>query len=342
MQEKEGAMSSKSTGKKYLLIPLWVLILAIVAFGMVKSGHPANLVDPSAFLFVLVGGIALVMISFPGAEIRRALRDAVASPGDEVNIRNSAHFWEAAGRGFWIVGVLRSILNFVVFFNSLKTRPIVSPQLINMELAEYLLATLYGILLAVICFIPCWKLMGRVQNRTLATAAEQEPMSTGHSGRRFGVALGYVLFLLLWVWAFPYSTGILMAIAPAVLLVLGGTIAMMLFMRDSGPTLSTAFAAMGLIGSLLGIIQMLFGLTEGVEGIGHVALALAFFIASCLTALLGMVLVSAPLEDRSIRTELVTSPSAFSRAAWYVFPLLVLITLIPMAFELLRPLIGAP
>jgi len=333
-------MSSSNGGKKYLLIPAWIFLLTIIAFGVVRSGKLANLMDPAGFLFVVVGGFALIMISFPGAEIRRALGDAVASPGKEAGIRLSAHFWEAAGRGFWIMGVLRSILNFVVFFNSLKTRPAVSPQLINMELAEYLLAALYGILLAVICFIPCWKLRARVQNRPLAEAAEQEPMSIGHSGWRFGAALGYVLFLLLWVWTFPYSTGILMAIAPAVLLVLGGTIAMTLFIRGSGPTLSTAFAAMGLIGSLLGIIQMLFGLTEGIEGIGQFALALAFCIASCWTALLGMVLVGAPLEDRSIRMGRVATPSAFSRAAWYVFPLLVLITLMPMAFELLQPLIG--
>ena len=109
-------MPFKSIGMKYLLIPVWILILAIVVLGVVQSGKPADLVDPSALLFVLAGGIALVMISFPGVEIRRALRDAVASPGNEADIRGSAHFWEAAGRGFWIMGVLRSILNFVLFF----------------------------------------------------------------------------------------------------------------------------------------------------------------------------------------------------------------------------------
>jgi hypothetical protein len=37
---------------------------------------PAGLIDSSGFLFVLVGGIALMMISFPGDEIWRALRDS--------------------------------------------------------------------------------------------------------------------------------------------------------------------------------------------------------------------------------------------------------------------------
>jgi len=81
-------MSSMSAPKKYLLIPVWILIVAIVALGVVQSGKPTNLIDPSGFLFVLVGGIALVMIGFPVPEILRALRDAVGSSGDEADIRS--------------------------------------------------------------------------------------------------------------------------------------------------------------------------------------------------------------------------------------------------------------
>ena len=56
------------------------------------------------------------MISFPGAEIWRAFRHAAGGSGSEAEIRNSAHFWEAAGRGFWILGGLRSILSIVIGF----------------------------------------------------------------------------------------------------------------------------------------------------------------------------------------------------------------------------------
>ncbi len=334
-------MSTISATKKYLVIPVWILIAAVVALGVVQSGKPANLIDPAGFLFVLVGGIALVLISFPGIEIRRALRDAFAAPGEEEDIQSSAYFWEAAGRGFWIAGVLRGILSFVMFFQSLRTQPIAAPQVIHMGLAQYLLATLYGVLLAVICFIPCWKLIGKSESRPPASTAGHTPASIARPGWRISAAIGYILFLSLWVWSFPlHSVELLIAIKPAVFVVLGGTIAMVLFMRGSGPTLSTAFAAMGLIGSLLGIIQMLFGMTMGMQGIGQVAGALAFFLASCLTALLGTVLVGAPSEDRAIRMGQAAGPSAFSRAAWYVFPLLALVTLIPLAFQLLKPLIS--
>ncbi len=186
--------------------------------------------------------------------------------------------------------MLGSILSFVMFFQSLKTQPVASPQVINMGMAQYLLAALYGVLLAVICFIPCWKLMGKSASRPLTSTAGGAPASTARPGRKISAAIGYILFLSFLTWFFPlHSIALLIAIKPAVFVVLGGSIAMVLFMRGSGQTISTAFAAMGLIGSLLGIIQMLFGFTMGMQGIGQVAGALAYFIASCLTALLGMV-----------------------------------------------------
>jgi hypothetical protein len=243
------------------------------------------------------------------------------------------------------VGVLRSILHLVMFFGSMVTQETAPMQWFIKALAQYLLATLYGILLAVICFIPYWKLMGKLQSRPLVPVAEQRPMSIGRPGWRFGVAVGYVLFFALLIPCFlklPMLAGLLMVFKPAVLVVLGGTIALILFMRgaDSGPTVSTAFAAMGLIGTLIGSIQMLFGMTEGIQGIGHVAGAFAFLVSSCLTALLGIVLVGAPLEDRAIRTGRIAALSGFSRVAWYVFPLLALIFLVPMLFQLFQPLPG--
>jgi flagellar motor component MotA len=339
-------MSSVNGKRRYLLIPVWILVLAIIALGVIQSGRPANLIDPEAFLFVLAGGIALVFISFPGTEIRRAFRDAVAFQGNDVDIKGSAHFWEAAGRGFWIVGVLRSILQLVMFFISMKTVEVAGLELLRRALAEYLLSTLFGMLLAVICFIPCWKLMGKLQNRPLAPNEGGRPMSNGRSTWSFGAVFGYFLFIAVLVFCFrkvPLSVGDLIALKPAMFVVLGGAIALMLFTRgiNSEPMFSTAFAAMGIIGCLLGIVQMLFGLSEGAQGIGQVAGAFAFLISSCVTALFGMVLVGAPLEDRAIRAGRVVATSTFMRAAWYAFPLLALTFLVPMVLQLFVPLAGS-
>ncbi len=322
--------------RKILLIPIWILALAILALGMIQSGNPANLVNPSGFLFVVVGGTALAMISFPGAEIRRALRDAAGTSANEADIRGSAFFWEAAGRGFWITGVLCSILHLMMFFWTLGAVQYGTWQLIIRGLSQSLVPTLYGILLAAICFIACWNLTGKPGSRPLAPTGEQKPMSIGRrSGWRFGVAFGYALFFSLLISCFlklPQPTLLLMGLKPALLMVAGGTIGLTLFMRGakSGPMLSSALAAMGIIGFLVGSIQMQ----------GHVAGAFAFLLSSCLTPLLGMVLVGAPWEDRAIRTGRVATPSTFSRVAWYVFPLWALIFLLPMVFVLTIPGLG--
>jgi flagellar motor component MotA len=319
--------------------------------GVVQLGRPATFVDPSGFLFVLVGGMALVMISFPGAEIGRAFRDAAAAPGNEADIRSSAHFWEAAGRGFWILGVLCSILNLKIGFVALATDP-GGMQMITNKTAQSLLVGLYGILLAVICFIPSWKLMGKLQNQPMALAAEQGPLPIGRSGWRLGAVLGYVLFILVLV-SFLVPNVLKLALPdmlwmgyrPGMLVVLGGTIALMLFMGGAGsrPMLSTAFAAMGLIGSLMGCIQMLHSMTiSGPSGIASLAGALAFVLSSCFTALLGIAVAGAPVEDRAIRTGRVSAPSVLSRVAWYVFPLLALIFTVLVFVMLVTPLTHAP
>ncbi len=308
-------MSSTRTTKMLLQIPVWILLIAIVVLGVVQSGKLTNLVDPEGFLFVLVGGIAMAMVSFPGADIWRALRGAASSRVNETEVRISAHFWEAPGRGYWMVGVLRSILHLMMFFISMKTVEVASIQWLIRELAQYLLAALYGMLLAVICFIPCWKLMGKFQHRPVDLPAEQQPLSIPRSRLRSSAVFGYFLFFAVLVFSFrrtPISAGDLIAIKPAMLLVLGGTIAFMLFTRGtkSGPMLSTAFAAMGLMGCLLGTIQMLFGMSEGPAGIGQMAGTFAFLVSSSLSALFGIVLAGAPLDERMIRTGRSAGPSA--------------------------------
>lgn len=117
--------------------------------------------------------------------------------------------------------------------------------------------------------------------------------------------------------------------------------ALILFMGGNNTRLtpSAAFAGMGFIGSLMGFIQMLIGMTDPrPQGIAHVAGAVAFVLSSCFTALLGMAILGAPSEDRAIRIGRVDAPSAFSRVSWYVFPLLSLIFLILVFINIIIPL----
>ena len=344
--EKPIGNPEKSVGRRFFLIAGRILLLLILAAGILQSGAPAGYYDLYGLLFVLVGGAALVMISFPGAEIWRAFRQAARGSGSRAELRNAAHFWEAAGRGFWIMGGLSSVLSIVIGFVGMRTVQTAAISAVIPILIRPLLSIFYGSLLAVICFIPCWKLLGILQSRPPVPGTERIEMaaSAGRPGWRFGTVLGYVLFLSALVSTSRTlfnSPGIWSVYRPALLVVLGGTLALMLFVGRDNPRLtpSAAFAGMGLIGSLMGFIQMLIGMTDpSPRGIGHVAGAMAFVLFSCFTSLLGTALIGAPLEDLAIRVGRVETPSAFSRVSWYVFPLLSLIFLILVYINIILPL----
>jgi hypothetical protein len=343
---KEIAMSFTNSGKHYLLIPAWILVLGLIAVGVIQSGNMAYYRDLAGFLYLLISGIALMLISFPVTEIGRAFLHAVKDPHDDVRIRNSIHFWEAAGRNFLIVGIIGSILHLMTFFNLAgHTRELLpshageySPflQTIVNEMAEYLLNALYGVIMAVLCFIIHWRLARKTQTSHSTLASEQKAISTRLSGWGFSAAIGYALFFFILIsrfLKFYMPVPFLIMFKPALFLVLGGAIALKLLMQgsDSTPALSVAFAVMGVIGFLAGAVQLQ----------GHVAGAFAFILSSCLTALLGIALVSAPLEDRSIRTGRLAVPPTWSRVSWYVLPLLILILLLPILLVLFSPMARA-
>jgi TonB family protein len=353
-------MLSTSSRNNRLLILGKIVILLLIAAAVIRSyfmNTQANFVFPYGFIFVLVGGMALVMISFTGAEIRRALLPSVGASGNDAEIRHSAYFWEAAARGFWLLGGLGSVLNLMIGFEGLKHEQVAGTHVLIDILIRCFLAMFYGILLAVICLIPRWRLMGKLQSGPLLPDTEQGemPVFIGRAGWRFGTAFGYILFLLaLALIATNFSVPMLWNMMPLIvhppslLLVVGGALALMLFSGEgsSGRNLSTSFAAMGFIGSLMGCIQVLFAIASfSMSGspqlIGEVAGGVLFVFSTCVAALLGMVLVGAPLTDGAIRAGRVAAPSAFTRVSWYGFPLLTLI-LVPLAFLVITSPLPTP
>ncbi len=331
-------MSSTNSGKSLLLTIGGIVVLALMAVAAVRSGHLPDFVDLNGFVFVLVGGMALAMVSFSGDEIRRALMHAALSSRNDAGIRISILFWEATGRNFWILGGVRSVLSVILGFEAMKTEESAGVLAVIGSMTRSLLGSFYGILLAVICLIPCWKLMAKLQSRSPLSNVNggETPSSIGRPGVRYGTVIGYILFLSIFALTIPPLSksalwNALPSIVywPSVLVVLGGVAAMVLFMGgvNAGPPLSMSFACMGLIGFLIAFIQMLLGI--GSSKIGSVASALVFVLSSCFAALLGMILVGAPLEDRAVRKGQVTTPSPFSRVSWYGFPLLTLV-LVPL------------
>jgi hypothetical protein len=243
---------------------------------------------------------------------------------------------------------MSSVLSIIIGFIGMRTMQVAGMSALIPILIRPLLSTFYGSLLAVICFLPCWKLLGRFPGRPSAPepGRNEMPMSIGGTGWRFGTVFGYVLFLSVLVATNRVELnlpGLLPVFRPPLLVVLGGTLVLILFKGRSNTRLthSTAFACMGLIGSLMGFIQMLHGMTNpSPQGVAQVAGAVAFILFSCFIALLGMALIGAPSEDRAIRIGRVGAPSAFSRVSWYVFPLLSLVFLVLVFINIIAPLPG--
>ena len=338
-------MSSEKNHKNAYLILGRILIVAVLVAAVVFSGKFTGFMDVRGLLFVWLGSITLALASFSVPEIGAAFKHAAGVPGEPQAIQKSIAFWEAAARNAWMTGVLGTILNFI---GSLCT---LSGGIADVatRMAASFLATVYGMVLAVICAVPAWKL-GEILRHMPAGIIPETPKPTLAEAKsiRFENVLGYLLFLIIVSWmVFKPVLGIAhlnfspfdwIIHWPSLLVVLGGTIALVLFVGSAGAgrMLTPAFAVTGLIGSLMGFIQVLLGLASKV--IVTVATGITFVIASCFVAMLGMMLVGAPSEDRLVKTGRIDRPSALSRAAVYVFPLLALIFLVVALILVITPM----
>jgi len=313
-----------------------ILILAILIAVVILSGRFADFMDLYGLAFVIIGGICLIFTSFTAREIASALRAAGGTPGFHPENQKFLIFWESASRDFWMAGVLATLISFVIALTNSEG----GLEGIASRMASALIPTVYGVILSVICLVPALKLKESHPIRSLEESTE-EPGKTQAglaASLSFENTIGYMLFVVIvagtlikadltsnapifdaWEWVVYW---------PSLLVVLGGTIALVLFVGNSakGQTFTLGFAITGLIGSLMGIIQVLLGFSS--KSIQDIAAAVTFILSSCFFALLGMMLLGAPLEDRLIKNMQTAKHSTLSRVAWYVFPLITLILLV--------------
>jgi flagellar motor component MotA len=339
-------MSTEKNGKRPYLLLFRILVLAVLVAAIVLSGKFSGFVNVRGLLFVLIGSVTLALASFSFPEIGAAFKHAAGAPGDRGEIRKSLAFWEAAARNAWMSGVMGTILNFIVALCTMSG----GIADVATRMAQSFLATVYGTVLAVICAVPAWKLgeMLRLKPAGNVPYIEAKPHPAGAGSLRFEYVLGYLLFLVAVSWtAFKPVLGIAylkfspfdwIIYWPSLLVVLGGTIALVLFVGGdaAGRMLTPAFAITGLIGSLMGFIQALLGIAGRI--ISTVSAGITFVIASCFMAMLGMMLVGAPWEDRLVKRGRMDKPSALSRAAVYGFPILALIFLVVALILVITPM----
>ncbi|MCX6575271.1 MAG: MotA/TolQ/ExbB proton channel family protein [Candidatus Aminicenantes bacterium] len=338
-------MPNEKNKRLYLILGR-ILIVAVLVAAVVFSGKFSGFMNVRGLLFVLLGSLTLALASFSIPEIVAAFKHAAGAPGEPAAVRKSMAFWEAAARNAWMTGVLGTILNFIVALCTLSGGMVE----VATRMATSFLVTVYGMVLAVICAVPAWKLGEIIRLKPAGNIRETalNPAPAEAKSPRFENVLGCLLFLVVVSWM-VFKPVLGMAYLnfspfdwiihwPSLLVVLGGTIVLVLFVGSAGAgrILTPAFAITGLIGSLMGFIQVLLGFAS--RKINLVSAGITFVIASCFMAMLGMMLVGGPWEDRLVKRGRIDKSSALSRAAVYGFPILALIFLVVALILVITPM----
>jgi hypothetical protein len=327
----------------------WLFAAAFVG-AVLASGLLTGLMNRVGLFFLIAGSIATALIGFSGREIGTAFRHAAGRQGSREEMVRSGYVWEAAARNAWILGVLGSALNFTLALGS-ESGGIAD---IGNRMIQALLVTFYGLVLAVVCLVPAMKLAGR-EGQSPSRTDERLAPGPGPSSRRVLGAVtpdrivGCVLFAAVLVLTVvflaqgrprlgPLTLDKLLFHGPAILVVLGGAIALALFMgAGAGARAWTlGFASTGLISLLMGLIQALFGFVHA--DIAEVSAAAAFIITGASLSLLGLVAVAAPLEDREVMEGRRAGAAPSSRMFWILLPLISFIFLILTFIMVVTPM----
>jgi hypothetical protein len=343
-------MSESLKTKKTFQIWQRILAFAILAAAIVVFGRFSGFMRGYGVLLVLLGGAALALISYSVPEIAAAFRNAAGGTAVRPAVRTSALFWDSMARNFWMMGVLASVLSFVNALNDISLSGKGGIAAVASAMAASLLPSVFGLILAAVCFVPAWKLAGEARLQAMESGPAKLLQTSPEAARRSvpETVAGYVLFLGMIAWtvvrpflsapALPFKTWTWVFYGPAILIVLGGTTAFVLYAgrTAAGPPLTASFALTALAGSLAGLVQVLLGFAS--KNIQEVTSAMTFTISSCFVGLLGILLAGAPWEDRMAKAGRIEKPSALSRAAWYIFPLVTLIFLFITFLLIITPI----
>lgn len=329
-------MARSNDSKKISAVFIRLLILLCLLLAVILSGKFTDFMNATGFVFVFLGGISLTLISFSFKEIGSALKHLSDQSGSVEDHTKAGYFWEAAARNFWMIGVLGSVISFVIALGSSEGGIF---GIASRMSASYTSA-IYGMALAVICTVPALKTSGLLEtqwsDQRQAVLAERADNNIPFP--KLENIIGYVLFIFAMGWAVftpllgqtfegPLKPQDLFLYWPSLLIVLGGTLAIALFVGNAaaGRSLTMGFALTGLLATLMGFVQAMFGFSS--KEIQDVASAITFILSSCFIALLGMMLVGNPLVDRSLKNKRSQKAQTLNRIVWFVFPFMTLILL---------------
>ena len=324
----------------------WIFAAAFV-FAVVASGLFARLFNRAGLLYLVFGSVAAAFMGFTRREIGAAFRHAAGRGGGPGELARSAYLWQAAARNAWILGALGSAINFALVLGG-ESGGIAD---VSHRMIQSFVVTLYGIVLAVILLVLAMKVAALAEIAGAPAAApaartDGPTLSRFLSVERVASYVGFAAVLVLT--ALPRLRGAAPDVPlppakvllhwPAILVVFGGAIALALFMgAGAGARAWTlGFATMGLIALFTGLIQSLFGFVH--TNVQEIAAAIAFIVAASTFALLGLVTVASPLEDREVMSGRRAGAESISGMFWVLLPLLTFIFLVLAFIMVVTPM----
>ena len=340
-----------------------IAVVAALAAGIVLSGKFTRLMNVPGLVFVVVGCAAMILIGYSLEEILSAFKHAFGKEGSRRALKKSVDFWKSAVRNAFMVGVLGTLMGYVIQMRALK-----GIATLFGAVGTRFLSTIYGLILAAIFAVPVTVLSRRLNGLTESSqesdfesqgtdleVGDEFARESGSGRLAFSSVFGYALFIALMVlialaapavdhsplppmWLFFFYW-------PSLLVVAGGALALLLFMGDirKGQNVVLSFGFAGLIGSLVGLVQTLQGMSFG--RIQDVAAAITFIVSSCFISLIGMMLIGVPLEDRAFSGTEDLPFKKRSLIACYGFPLVTLLYLALITILIVTPIrknVGLP
>lgn len=305
-----------------ILISACLILAGILAFSGSAPGSFFFLDSPS-LIFVVLGAVAVTLMGFSFPEIGAAFRHALGSSGEpgKGGLEKSVYFWEAAARNFYLMGVLMTVIGFVILMKN-----VASISHLWQTLAICFVTTLYGLILAALSAIAGLRVSKKIDSPMQPRQEMQvEPIKQGHNWNIEKI-IGAILFITTLGWAIMRADALIIFIHwPSLLIVAGGAILFVLLAGNGEDGLSTtlSFTFAGVIGILFGLVQMFYGALS----IARIGEGMTFAILSCVFALVGMMLGGVHRQDHAFKTGKAYKKITISRIAWYAFPVAALMLL---------------
>lgn len=332
---------------KSLITLIKIIVAAALIIAAVIAGKSQGMLDVPRLVYVLLGMVAMTLMGFTRSDITAAFKHGAGRPGGEKELRISMHFWEAAARNAWMLGVLGTIISFI-FALSQASEGIGD---IAARMASAFITSIYGMILGAVFLIPAFKSMAQLSALPPSEKSDVPASSDNYSapGLKSENIIGYILFALVLGWIIlyplldktmggPLNPAQVFIYWPSLLIVAGGAIAMVLFIGETGAgrPISLCLALTGIIGSLIGLVQVLISFSG--RSIKGVAAAVTFVISCSFISLVGMMLIGIPMEDRAVKYLDRKKPLTITRLAWFLVPLTALIFLVLTFILVITPI----